>query len=87
MFDCDKCGLCCMNIDKSDIYSDLDRGDGVCKYYNELSHLCNIYDNRPDICNIDKMYEIYFCTTIAKEDYYQMNYNACKQLKKNKNEE
>ena len=28
MFECDSCGLCCMNIYKSEIYSELDRGDG-----------------------------------------------------------
>lgn len=45
MFECDSCGLCCMNIYKSEIYSELDRGDGVCKYLS--GNLCSIYENRP----------------------------------------
>lgn len=48
MFHCDCCGLCCMNLDKSDLYSDLNRGDGICKYFDEQTHLCSIYDERPE---------------------------------------
>lgn len=36
MFVCDKCGCCCRNLDKSEIYSELDRGDGSCKYLEEI---------------------------------------------------
>ena len=43
-----------MNLDKSDLYSDLNRGDGICKYFDEQTHLCSIYDERPEKCNIDK---------------------------------
>ena len=42
MFKCDCCGLCCMNLNKSDLYDDLNRGDGVCKYFDEVSKLCSI---------------------------------------------
>ena len=80
-FICDCCGLCCMNISKSEIYSDLDRGDGVCKYFEEETKLCSIYSERPLKCNIDKMYEVYFKGTISKSEYYKLNYNACKKLK------
>ena len=48
MFECDCCGLCCMNITKNYMYTDLDRGDGICKYLNLKSKLCEIYDHRPD---------------------------------------
>jgi hypothetical protein len=30
VFKCDHCGLCCMNISGSQLYEDLDRGDGIC---------------------------------------------------------
>lgn len=59
-FQCDRCGLCCQNLNKSRLYNDLNDGTGVCRYYNELTKLCNIYKNRPDKCNINKMYQIYF---------------------------
>lgn len=82
MFKCDCCGLCCMNLSNSDLYSDLDRGDGVCIYFNIDTKLCSIYDHRPTKCNIDKMYELFFKEKISIEEYYQMNYKACDMLKK-----
>ena len=42
MFECDKCGACCRSLKRSELYSKLDRGDGVCKYLND--NLCSIYD-------------------------------------------
>ena len=79
-FNCDKCGICCRNLNRSDLYTFLDRGDGVCKYLTN-SNLCSIYDERPILCQIDKAYEIYFKETLTKEEYYQLNYNACIKLK------
>lgn len=63
------------------MYADLDRGDGICKYFDVESKLCLIYNNRPDKCNIDKMYIKYFKKEVSLEDYYQLNYVACKKLK------
>ena len=40
MYECDICGTCCRNLNKSSIYEDLDRGDGTCKYLE--SNLCSI---------------------------------------------
>ncbi len=81
MFKCDCCGLCCMNVGESPLYCDLDRGDGICTFFNCQSHLCSIYDERPDRCNIDKIYDLYFKESMTKEQYYQLNYEACKKLK------
>ena len=71
-----------MNLDKSDLYSDLNRGDGICKYFDEQTHLCSIYDDRPEKCNIDKAYEWLFKGVVTKEEYYKQNYLACKELKR-----
>ena len=81
MFNCKKCGQCCSNLDKSPLYSDLDRGDGVCIHYDENTHLCKIYEERPLKCNVDKMYEAVFNKIMTKEEYYKQNYVACKSLK------
>jgi len=81
MFQCDCCGLCCMNLKKSELYSDLDRGDGICKYFDMKSKLCSIYYNRPDKCNVDKTYDTFFKRRISIEEYYQLNYEACNELK------
>ena len=82
MFACDCCGLCCMKISSSQLYCDLDRGDGVCKYFNCETKLCNIYNERPDKCNIDKIYDLYFEGVIPREKYYELNYGICEKLKK-----
>lgn len=82
MFKCNCCGLCCMNIGISELYSDLDRGDGICRYYNNSDKLCSIYPDRPDKCNIDKMYELVFRYIMNKDEYYELNYEVCKKLKR-----
>lgn len=82
MFKCDCCGLCCMNLKMSDIYNDLNRGDGICRYFDVETKLCLIYENRPEKCNIDKIYEKYFYNELTREEYYELNYKACRLLKK-----
>lgn len=82
MFECDRCGYCCMNLRMSSIYSDLDRGDGVCKYFDIKTKLCLIYDSRPDKCNVDKTYNDYFKDKMSREQFYRLNYETCKILKK-----
>lgn len=81
MFKCDSCGLCCRNVLASPLYSDLDRGDGVCRFFDDMTKLCRIYDQRPVRCNIDKMYDLYFKDKMSKKDYYKLNYDACSRLK------
>ncbi len=82
MFICDKCGLCCMQLRRSIVYHKLDRGDGICRYFDDVSRLCTIYEERPLICNVDKMYDMFFENKMLKSKYYQLNYESCKMLKK-----
>lgn len=79
MFNCDKCGQCCRNVGKSEIYRELDRGDGICKYLD--GNLCSIYATRPLLCRVDEGYEAFFKNKMTKEEYYKMNYEACRMLK------
>ena len=79
MFSCDKCGCCCRNLDKSELYIKLNRGDGVCRYLE--GNLCSIYDRRPDICNVEKGYKMFFEKLMSIEEYYYLNEYACKILK------
>lgn len=81
MFICDCCGLCCKNLNKSDLYADLDRGDGICSFFNEENNLCNIYEKRPLKCNVDKLYDACFKENMTREEYYKVNYEACEMLK------
>lgn len=81
MFKCKKCGYCCSNLDISTLYSDLDRGDGVCKYFDEKTRLCSIYETRPEKCRVDLMYELHFKSEMTIDEYYQRNYDACNKIK------
>ena len=80
IFLCEKCGLCCQNLDKSDIYNDLNDGTGVCIYFEKETKLCTIYDNRPAKCNVMAFYQ-YVKNDISLEDYLKMNYESCRRLK------
>ena len=79
MFECDCCGCCCRNLDKSELYADLDRGDGVCRYLS--GNLCIIYERRPLLCRIDECYELYFYAFLTRQEYYELNKEECKKLK------
>jgi len=81
MFNCDKCGLCCTQLRESSIYHELDRGDGVCQFFDEETRLCTIYLNRPLLCNVDDAHETYFKCKMSREEYYRLNYEACSNLK------
>ena len=81
MFYCNCCGLCCKNVNQSPIYQYLDRGNGICKYFNDHTSLCSIYDHRPVECNVDDMYNLFFKNKLSREEYYNLNYAACQKLK------
>lgn len=83
MFLCSKCGKCCQTVGQSSIYMHLDRGDGTCKFFDDITKLCTIYEQRPLICNIDKTYDQYFKNHMSLQDYYELNYKACQLLKEN----
>ncbi len=80
MFKCNCCGECCRNLDKSELYAELNRGDGICKFLKE--NLCTIYENRPLLCRVDDSYDVYFKDKYTKQEYYNLNYNECKKLQK-----
>lgn len=76
---CKQCGECCRHVNLSVIYSQLDRGDGTCKYL--CGNLCSIYSIRPLLCRIDESYDTFFKDSISKEEYYKLNYEACNKMK------
>ena len=77
-FFCDKCGICCKILQHIPELREYDRGDGICKYLE--NNLCIIYENRPDICNVEKTYRR-FSDQLTKEEYYQLVAKYCKKLK------
>ncbi len=80
-FPCTKCGLCCRNLNKSNIYDDLNSGDGTCIYLDTNTNLCTIYNTRPLKCNIIASYT-FFKDTMSLKDYIKLNVKACNKLKK-----
>ncbi|WP_295865636.1 YkgJ family cysteine cluster protein [uncultured Oscillibacter sp.] len=80
MFPCDKCGECCRNLQMSELYKELDRGDGTCRYLN--GNLCSIYQTRPLLCRIDESYDRFFSGSMTREAFYRANLQVCSELKK-----
>lgn len=80
MFLCSQCGECCRHVNLSPVYSQLDRGDGICKYLE--GNICSIYQTRPLLCRIDESYDAFFKDSMSREDYYRLNYGVCDKLKK-----
>lgn len=60
---------------------EFENGRGECIHLTK-NNLCDIYDSRPDICNIEKMYELYFKSTMTYDEYLRENYKACVKLQK-----
>lgn len=79
MFICTKCGLCCRNIDKIPELKSFDAGDGRCIHLTK-DNLCEIYPSRPDICNVEKMYEIKFHNIMSWQEYIEGNEEGCRLL-------
>lgn len=79
-FECDRCGICCQHIDSIPQLKEFDSGDGRCIHLLE-NNLCEIYLDRPDICNVEKMYEKYFKDNISEDEYIRQNMMGCNELK------
>lgn len=80
MFPCSFCGLCCQNIAGVNELKKFDLGDGTCKFFNKITNQCNIYHDRPDICRIDKMFNIKYKKYFAKLEFYKLNAEVCNKL-------
>jgi len=80
MFPCSGCGLCCQNISKIENLKKFDLGNGVCKHYDFITRGCKIYQNRPNICNIEKMYNLVYFKLYSKQEFYKLNADVCNKL-------
>lgn len=80
IFPCDQCGLCCKHLEKIPQLKEFDSGNGRCIYLMD-NNLCAIYENRPDICNISKMYESIFCKQMSEDEYIRRNLAGCKAIR------
>lgn len=79
-FPCTVCGKCCRRVNLSEQTSVLDRGDGVCQYFNEQTNLCNIYETRPLVCRVEDYYKTYLSHLYEWDEFVKMNLEICKNL-------
>lgn len=85
VFPCDCCGKCCQAVHLSELTQYLDRGDGACRHLDQSSKLCQIYDTRPEICNVNQMYHKHF-QQIEWKVFVDMNREICNLLPLNNGE-
>lgn len=81
-FPCNQCGLCCQHVHLAEETRFLDRGDGTCRHYDTASKGCSIYAERPDICRVDRQYELNYAQQYTWEDFVTQNRQACELLQK-----
>ena len=79
-FHCDRCGLCCRKVGKFDFMKEFDRGDGACKHL-KADNTCAIYENRPTICNVERLYEERFKDEMTRDEWDRLNSEGCRELK------
>lgn len=75
------CGKCCRLVYRSRQTQFLDRGDGVCRYLDENTNLCTIYEIRPIECRVQDYYKKYLSKYISWLEFIEINKNICKDLR------
>ena len=79
-FPCTRCGACCRSVHLSPATEWLDKGNGICRHFDEKTNLCSIYENRPEICRIDLEYEINYQETMSWSEFCALNQACCDML-------
>ena len=79
-FPCVQCGLCCQIVHLAAETRFLDRGDGTCRNFDVETKGCRIYAERPDICRVDRQYELRYFRQYSWDDFVSLNLKACRQI-------
>lgn len=82
-FQCSGCGSCCRRVGSA-IENMKDLGfpyeakeDGSCEMLDE-NNQCKVYENRPDVCSVEKMYKILHEPLGKKrEEIFRMESEIC----------
>jgi Fe-S-cluster containining protein len=77
-FPCIQCGWCCKTLKDVPEAAELDDGNGECKYLD--GNLCSIYNERPLVCNVAKMYEARFKDTMSEAEFVALNLRYCGEI-------
>ena len=73
-FPCTKCAACCKNISHLKAILPV-KEDGSCEHL--VNNQCSVYNNRPLICNIQKLAEK---SQIPIKKFYKQNAIACNKM-------
>jgi len=95
-FNCTGCGLCCQTIKRVlDIKEDLGNpaiktllrefpykalDNGACEKFDPATKQCLVYETRPDVCRVNRVYERVHAAHLTREQYYRMGEAACARL-------
>lgn len=79
-FECDRCGECCRHISGIQDLVAFDRGDGTCRHL--VDNQCEIYERRPAICDVERMFETWFSKAMTWSEYILLTNESCAKLKK-----
>lgn len=92
-FICSGCGSCCKRIGLvKDKFKQVNfpyqvNEKGWCEMLGE-DNKCKVYNNRPDICRMEKTFYNFFSKQMSQAEYYTMNTKLCnKWMKEDKAEE
>lgn len=81
-FPCVKCGLCCQLVHLATETRFLDRGDGVCRHFDAGSKGCLIYEDRPNICRVDRQYDLHYFQNYSWDEFVAANLEGCQRIAK-----
>lgn len=81
---CIRCGECCRHISGIPELEKYDSGNGVCCFLKD--NLCQIYENRPDVCNAELLWKKYF-QTLPWDVFYEKVKASCRDIMKLKEKE
>lgn len=79
-FPCTACGKCCRKVNLSEQTNYLNRGDGVCRYFDEKTNLCTIYNDRPLVCRVEDYYKKYLSQQYSWDEFIEINIKICNEL-------
>lgn len=79
-FPCTACGKCCRRVSVSEQTAYLSRGDGVCRYLDEQSNLCTIYQTRPLVCRVEDYYRAHLAEQYTWTEFVRINLEICNKL-------
>ena len=79
-FPCTACGQCCCRVHLSEQTQFLDRGDGICRHFDEQTNLCTIYETRPLVCRVEDYYKVYLDEQLEWSEFVEVNLAVCKLL-------